>query len=175
MWVRLPTPNNANKEQPQMKSQTNHNLVIRSSIALAMALAIGLPNLAQAAEPQAKEGKMTMDGKMMERCQQMKEQKEKMMAEMKAQDAELTTQVAAMNSAPDDKKVGLMATIVTHLVEQRAAMDEQMEKMHGEMMKHMMEHMQMGKESMSKCPMMKDMKGMKGMDAKPEGANKETK
>jgi len=158
-----------------MKTQTNHNIAIRSSIALALALAIGLPSLSQAAEPQAKEGKVTMDGKMMARCQQMKEQKEKMVAEMKTQDAELTTQVAAMNSAPDDKKVGLMATIVTHLVEQRAAMDEQMEKMHGEMMKHMMEHMKMGKESMSQCPMMKDMKSMKGTDATPVGENTDTK
>ena len=32
------------------------------------------------------------------------------------------------------------------------------------MMQHMMQHMQMGKESMAQCPMMKDMKGMKGMD-----------
>jgi hypothetical protein len=29
--------------------------------------------------------------------------------------------------------------------------------MEDEMMKHMMEHMQMGKESMSQCPMMKGM------------------
>ncbi len=35
----------------------------------------------------------------------------------------------------------------------------------------MMQHMQMGKDSMSQCPMMKGMKGMegmKGMDKKPE-------
>ena len=154
-----------------MKTQTNHNLAIPSSIALAFALAIGLPSLSQAAEPQTKDGKMMMDGKMKEDCQQMKEQKEKMMADMKTQDTELTTQVAAMNSAPDDKKAGLMATIVTQLVQQRAARDEQMQKMHGEMMKHMMGHMKMGKESMSQCPMMKDTKSMSGMDAKPEGEN----
>jgi hypothetical protein len=28
------------------------------------------------------------------------------------------------------------------------------------MMKHMMQHMQMGKDSMSQCPMMRGMKGM---------------
>jgi len=38
------------------------------------------------------------------------------------------------------------------------------------MMEHMMQHMQMGKESMAKCPMMKD---MKGMDDKSEDAHKE--
>jgi hypothetical protein len=48
--------------------------------------------------------------------------------------------------------------------------------MHEEMMDHMMQHMQMGKESMSQCPMMggmKGMKGMKGMDDKSAGAHKE--
>jgi len=53
----------------------------------------------------------------------MKEQKDKLMAEMKAQDADLAAQVAAMNSAPEDKKLGLMAAIVTHMVEQRTAMN----------------------------------------------------
>ena len=144
-----------------MKKKTSHNLVVRSCIALAVAVAIGLPTLSQAAEPKGKEAKMV------ESCQQMKEQKEKMAAEMKAQDAALATQAAAMNSAPDDKKVGLMATIVTHLVEQRAAMNAQKEKMQGEMMKHMMKHMQMGAESVSKCPMMKDMDG-KSDDAQAE-------
>jgi hypothetical protein len=36
-------------------------------------------------------------------------------------------------------------------------MDAQMAEMDEAMMKHMMQHMQMGKESMSQCPMMKDM------------------
>jgi len=45
--------------------------------------------------------KQPVDGKMMmQRFQAMKEQKEKMMADMKAQDAELTAQVAKMNRAP---------------------------------------------------------------------------
>jgi len=100
---------------------------------------------------------MMTEGKMKECCQTMKEQKEKLMADMKAQDAELAGEVATMNSAAEDKKLGLMAAIVTHMVEQRTAMNARMEKMQGEMMNHMMQHMQMGKESMSQCPMMKDM------------------
>jgi hypothetical protein len=40
------------------------------------------------------------------------------------------------------------------------------------MMKHMMQHMQMGKESLSQCPMMK---GLKGMDEKPGDAQEEHK
>jgi hypothetical protein len=41
------------------------------------------------------------------------------------------------------------------------------------MMKHMMQHMQMGKESLAQCPMMKDMEGMKDMDEKSADAHKE--
>jgi len=106
---------------------------------------------------------------MMERCQEMMQQRQKMMEDMKAQDAELTEQVATMNRAPENQKLGLMAAVLTRMVEQRTAMNAQMEKMQARMMQHMMEHMQMGKESMAQCPMMKgmndmkDMKGMKGM------------
>ena len=145
-----------------MKNQTHTNLIIRSSLALALALAIWSPVHARSAEPA--EGKMMTEAKIMERCQAMKEQKEKMIADMKAQDAELTVQVAKMNSAPEDKKMGLMAAVLTHMVEQRITMDARKAKMEEEMMKHMMQHMQMGKESMAQCPMMKDMKDMKGMD-----------
>lgn len=110
------------------------------------------------------------EAKMMERCQEMMEQKQKMKEDMKAQDAELTEQLTRMNSAPEDKKMGLMAAILTHMVEQRITMDARKAKMEEEMMKHMMQHMQMGKGSMSQCPMMK---GMKDMDEKSAGAHKE--
>ena len=97
---------------------------------------------------------------MMQRCQAMKEQKQKMMADIKAQDAELTAQVAKMNSAPENEKLDLMAAVVTHMQEQQRAMNVRKAKMDEAMMQHMMQHMQMGKESMSQCPMMKGMKGM---------------
>ena len=149
-----------------MKNQTNTNLVIRSSLALALAL--WFPAQARSAEPA--EGKVMTEAKMMERCQEMMEQKQKMKEDMKAQDAELTEQLTRMNSAPEDKKMGLMAAILTHMVEQRITMDARKAKMEEEMMKHMMQHMQMGKGSMSQCPMMK---GMKDMDEKSAGAHKE--
>jgi hypothetical protein len=133
---------------------------------LALALAIWSPAQSQSAEPA--EGKMMMEGKMMERCQAMKEQKEKMMAEMKAQDADLTAQVAKMNSAPADKKLDLIAAVVTRMVEQRTAMNARMAKMQEKMMQHMMQHMQMGKESMSQCPMMKGMDEKSGADQKEQ-------
>ena len=77
-----------------------------------------------------------------------------------------------MNRAEKDKKVDLMAAIVTDMEEQRISMDARKAKMDEEMMQHMMQHMQMGKESMSQCPMMK---GMKDMDDKSAGAYKEQK
>ena len=147
-----------------MKKQTNTNLIIRSCVAVALALAIWSPVQVRSAEPT--DGKMMMDTNMTQRCQVMKEQKEKMMADMKAQDAELSAQVAKMNSAPESEKLGLLSAIVTHMVEQRTAMDARKAKMDDAMMQHMMQHMQAGKESMSQCPMMKGMNGMKGMGEK---------
>ncbi len=143
--------------------------LLRASLPLALALALWSPALAQSPEPAG--GKMTMEGKgkMMERCQEMKEHKQKMMAEMKTEDAELTAQVAAMNSASESNKPGLMAAIVTRMLEQRIARDEHKAKMEEEMMQHMMQHMQ-NKDDMSACPMMK---GMDGMDDKSPDAHKE--
>ena len=114
-----------------------------------------------------------MEEKMMGRCQEMMEQKQKMTAEMKAQDAQLTEQVAKMNSAPENKKVSLMAAVVTHMLEHQVAMNARKAKMEEEMMTHMMQHMQMGKGSMSQCPMM--MKGMNDMDDKSADAHKDHK
>ena len=107
---------------------------------------------------------------MMERCQEMKAQKQKMKEDSEAQDAQLTKQLAEMNRAPEKKKMDLMAAALTHMVEQRIAMDARKAKMEEEMMQHMMQHMQMSKESMSKCPMMKD---MKDMDDKSASTHKE--
>ena len=147
-----------------MKRRINSNLAIYSIVAAALALGIWSPFQARSAEPS--DAKATMQGKMMDACKEMKEQKEKMKEDMKAQDAELTEQIAKMNSAPEDKKVGLMAAVITRMTERRMAMDARKAKMEEEMMKHMMQHMEMGKESMAQCPMMKGMKDMKGMDDK---------
>lgn len=120
----------------------------------------------------AAEGKNMMGSKMMSHCKEMMEQKQKMNDEMKAQDAKLTEQIAEMHRAPEDKKMGLMEAILTQMVEQRAAMNARKAKMEDAMMKHMMQHMEMGKESMSQCPMMK---GMKDMEEKSEGDHEEKK
>lgn len=154
-----------------MKKQMPANLRLRSSLALALALAVWSPVPARSAE--SAEGEKVTESKMMEQCQEMKSQKAKLKADMKAHDAELTGQLAEMNRAPQDRKTDLMAAVVTHMVEQRIAMDARKAKMEEEMMQHMMRHMQLGKESMAKCPMMKGMKGMKGMDDKSGDAHKE--
>lgn len=130
------------------------NLNIISSLALTLAMGIWSPVQAQSAEPAEKK---MMQAKMMDRCQEMKEQSQKMKEDMKAQGAQLSEQIAEMNRAPKDKKMGLMAAILTHMVEQQTAMDARKAKMDEEMMQHMMQHMMMGQESMSQCPMMKDM------------------
>jgi hypothetical protein len=150
-----------------MKHHTNPHLVICSGLALAFVLAVSSPVQAQSAAPA--EVKHPMEATMMERCQEMKQQKQKMMADMKAQDDQLMEQVAEMNRAPHDKKIGLMAAVLTHMAEQRIAMDARKAKMDEEMM----QHMQMGKDSMLQCPMLKDMKGMKDMGDKSEDAHKE--
>lgn len=150
----------------QKYNQTYH--IIRSSLALALALAIWSPVQSQSAE--SADGKEMMKGKMMEGCSEMMQAKQKMMEEMKAQDAELTKLVAGMNSAPEAKKLALTANVVTRMVEQQSAMHTKHEAMQAKMMQHMMGHMEMGKESVAQCPMMK---GMKGMDEKSGDAHKE--
>lgn len=150
-----------------MNIQPNKNFAVRTGLALAMALAIWSPASSQSAEPaKAKkvpmEGKtmkgMAMEGKTMEHSKTMMDRCQAMMTEMKAQDAELTALIAGMNSAASESKVNLMAAIITKMAEQRTAMNARMAEMH----KEMMQHMQMGKGTMSHPPM------MKGMDKKPE-------
>jgi DNA-binding transcriptional regulator YdaS (Cro superfamily) len=151
-----------------MKNQTKTQLAVCSSLALVLALALCSPVQAQSA--QTAEEKTPTAAAMMERCQEMKEQKQKLSEDMKAQDAQLTEQLADMNRAPEDKQMGLMAAILTNMVEHRIAMDARRARMEDAMMQHMMQHMQMGKESMSQCPTMKSMKDM-GENA--AGAHKE--
>ncbi|MEO6993626.1 MAG: hypothetical protein ABI273_08350 [Lacunisphaera sp.] len=65
-----------------MKQQTPTALIIRSSLALALALAIWSPAQAQSAKPD--EAKKMMEGKMKDGCQEMMQAKQKMMEEVKA-------------------------------------------------------------------------------------------
>ena len=129
---------------------------------LAMSASIGAAQKPPATQPHqheqmqqkpAKPGaKMTMD------CQQMMQAHQKMMEDMKAMDARLDTLVQQMNSATGQAKVDATAAVVSELVTQRKTTFDRMDGMHGEMMQHMMEHMQAGgADAMMKCPMMQMM------------------
>ncbi len=142
-----------------MTIQLYKNLAVRSGLVLAMALALGAPGMAQSMD------NTKMDHSKMDHSKMKSDHMKEMMAEMKAQDAELTAQVARMNSASKEAKVDLMAEIVTKMVEQRTAMNARMEQMHGEMMKHM----EMGMGSKPHHPK------MNGMDMKSEAMPKEQK
>ena len=93
-------------------------------------------------------------------CQAMMAEHEKMMADMKAADQRLDDLVAKMNAASGMDKTAATATVVTEMVTQDRTMRDGMMKMQQDMMSHMMEHMQAGKDSMASCPMMKHMSSM---------------
>lgn len=141
------------------------SLVVCSSLVVIASLAVSSP--VQAA-PAAPAGKMQMtEAHMKDGCKDMMEQKKKLAADVKSQDAELTALVATMNRAPGDKQTTLMASVITQIVEQQVAMHQRKAQMEEAMMAHMMGHMQMGKDSMAQCPMMKHMHDSKGMSAMP--------
>lgn len=142
-----------------MKNKTTTNLLLRSSLAVALALAIWTPVQSQSAEPT--EGKMMMGDKMMDdstnaamrgdmsqqqpmtkakmmaACQKMEAQKQKMKEDMAAQSAQLTEQIAEMNRAPADQKMDLMAAILTRMEAQKITMDARKAKMEEAIMQHM--------------------------------------
>ena len=153
-----------------MKNNTSRNLFIGSSLTLIMALALVIwsPVLSQSAEPTG--GMTMMETPMMKCCQDMKAQIDKMWKDLKAQDTALTEQVAEMNGAPQDKKVSLMAAVITRMVEQRTSTNVRMEKMQDKIMQHMMQHIQKGEGSMLPHPMMM---GMNDMGHNPGDAQKE--
>jgi len=108
------------------------------------------------AKPQA-----GMAADMAAKCQAMMADQQKMMADIQAADQRLDDLVAKMNAASGMEKADATAAVVNEMVTQRRAMRDGMMKMQHEMMAHMMEHMQAGKDSMAMCPMMKQMSGMK--------------
>ncbi len=133
----------------------------RNGYRIACMLALILMSAAGASAQTPPKGEMKgmemAKGKMMEGCQEMKAAKQSLKQDTQTQNDALTEQLAAMNRAPESAKMGLMAAVVTKMAEQRITMDARKAKMEEEMMKHMMQHMQMGKESMAQCPMMKEM------------------
>ena len=95
------------------------------------------------------------------KCKAMMAEMDTMMASMKTADEGLDALVAKMNAAAGTEKADATAAVVNEMVRQRRTMRDGMMKMQEDMMGHMMEHMQAGKDSMAMCPMMKQMGGMK--------------
>jgi len=93
----------------------------------------------------------TSSDKTMAACQAMMNQCQRLQAEMKSQDMELEKLAADMNKAPENKKLDLLATVVTRLVNERKATHEEMLGMQSRMMQQVM---QSGQGSMTQCPMM---------------------
>lgn len=143
-----------------MKNPIPLNLFTHSGIALALAMTLALWTPARAESHAPKSGSMMNAGTMTQSHQAMQMQREKMMMEMKAQDAELNAQLAKIKSAPDQQKVDLLVALVGRMIEQRIAMHARMD----EMMNQMMTEMPTGSESMSSHGMMK---GMDDKDDKP--------
>jgi hypothetical protein len=157
-----------------MKNQSHSNHFARPLLALALAFGIWAPLQAQSdmpmkdkavmdgknavmPPPSAHDKGMMMDSKSMATEQAMMQQHHAMMADMKTQDAEIAAQLAKMNSAPADKKLDLLAALVTRLVEQRTAMNARMGMMQGEIMKCTMPDMAMGTPSAMNPPAGKDL------------------
>jgi hypothetical protein len=119
-------------------------------------LAAQMPHQQQAAAAKA-EQTPGMDAK----CKAMMAEHENMMTDMKAADERLDGLVAAMNTASGMEKTAATSAVVAAMVTEQRSMRDGMMKMQQDMMGHMMEHMQAGKESMGSCPMMKQMGDMK--------------
>ena len=114
----------------------------------------------------------TMDEKMMAHCMEMMQKHDQMQAEIKAQDARIDDLVTKMNTSTGGERVEAMAAVITELSAQRKVRQGKMAAMQADMMQHMMEHMQMGKQSMSMCPMMKGIQLPPGATPTPEDHSK---
>ena len=139
--------------------------IVTAMVAACAAVVIsGVPSLAaqapKAATPPAA-AKMKPSPAMEAKCQAMMAEKEKMMTDMKAADQRLDGLLATMSTASGMEKTAATSAVVTEIVTQDRAKRAGMAKMQEDMMGHMMEHMQAGKDSMASCPMMKQMGGMK--------------
>jgi hypothetical protein len=131
-------------------------LITGCAAVLVLTAAPGLAAQASAKPQQVSTGQMkTAD--MAAKCQAMMAEHEKMMTDMKAADQRLDDLVVKMNAASGMEKTAATASVVTEMVAQRRTMRDGMMKMQQDMMVHMMEHMQAGKDSMAMCPMMKHM------------------
>lgn len=142
-----------------MKNNTNSKFFVGLILTLVLTLVIWSPPLQSAEHPEHPSATATMKS-----CQAMAAEKQKLMKDIQAQDAELAKQVARMNSAPANRKMDRMAALITRMVTQRTVMNVRQAKMQEGIMQHMIQHIQMGKESLAQCECV-----MTSTDPKPSG------
>ena len=134
-----------------MKNHMNMKFVAGSTLTLVLALVVWSPALQSAEHPSEHP---SMNAKM-KSCQAMTAEKQKLAKDLQAQDAELNRQVARMNRAPANRKMDLMAAIITRLVTQCTVTNARQAKLQEGMIQHVAQHIQMGKESLSQCAVIK--------------------
>lgn len=118
-------------------------------IATTSGVAAQMPAMAKPVVAQAKP-----DAAMEAKCKAMMADHDKMMADMKVADQRLDGLVTKMNAAKGMDQPVATAAVVTQMVKDHQTMRDAMMKSNHDMMTHMMEHMQAGKDSMASCPMM---------------------
>jgi len=121
-------------------------------------VAAQMPAMAKPTVAQAKP-----DAAMEAKCKAMMAEHDKMMADMKVADQRLDGLVTKMNAAKGMDLAPATAEVVTQMVSDHQTMRDAMMKADHDMMTHMMEHMQAGKDSMASCPMMTMTKKMGGL------------
>jgi hypothetical protein len=119
-----------------MTTQPQTTFLFRSSLALIIALALGASAIGQPAD--TTDGKPLLQAQAPRADEGMARQRHQMMEDMRAQDIELTKAVVKMNGAPKDKKLALMADIITQMVKQRADTNSRMEEMQEQVMHYML-------------------------------------
>jgi site-specific recombinase XerC len=116
-------------------------------LSLALVAATGLPISARAADNETKGKACTAK----EHWQAMRGEREKMLKEAEAEDAQLQKLIAQLNAAPEAQKTDLEAQILNKLVAHHHQMVTEWKSMHDRMAAFRKEHMQASTEP-SKTP-----------------------
>jgi hypothetical protein len=155
---------NPSRKGKIMKTAMNTKLVIRSTLAMALAVATWCPLSARATEP-TKETAAT-EAKT-DRAKELNEQKQKMAESFIAPDGQLAEAVARMNGAPEGKKLDLIAAVVTQMVARQTALNARMEKTQEAILAQMLPPAPAAKSSVAHAP-------IKGQDEKVIAEQKTT-
>ena len=149
-------------------SQRYLSISMAFTLAMILLLVLSVRSPADAQSADFAANRSAAHGKMARDCEEMLGQRQKLMDDMKSQDAELATQLAGMNAAPEERKLEFMAAMLTQMLEEQTAINVRRAAMDEMLMAHMIQHMQMEMDSLTACPVMM---GTKEAVEKPAGAN----